>query len=69
MIMTASSICSSIRMKVLGQAEPLTVTDNPLDKASAIREDATEAVGEDDRGDSRDLASVGVAMASECSVG
>ena len=37
-MMMASSVCSSIRMKVLGQAEPLTVTDRPLERASAMRE-------------------------------
>lgn len=37
MIMTASSRRSSIRMNVLGHADPLTVTERPLDKASVMR--------------------------------
>jgi len=44
-MITASSICSSIRMKVLGQAEPLTVTERPLDSASAIREEVFGIIG------------------------
>ena len=45
MIITASSACSSIRMNVLGHADPFTVTERPLDKASVMRDEQDGGLG------------------------
>lgn len=38
MMITASSACSSMRIKALGQGDPLTVTEKPLARALAVNE-------------------------------